>query len=97
MVDLVAAQSSRRSAMAIAPKISISGELIATAATERKLARNSRCAASRKRAISQLSMLKALTMRLPVIVSCRMFWISASLSCPPRVVCRTRRPILLAE
>ena len=42
-------------------------------------------------------MLKALTMRLPVMVSCRMFWISASLSCPRRVVCRTWRPILRAE
>ena len=39
----------------------------------------------------------ALTMRLPVMVSCRMFWISASLSCPPRVVLRTCRPIFLDE
>ena len=84
-------------AMAIAPKISISGELIAAAATERRLARNSRCAAWRKRAISQDSMLKAFTMRLPVMVSCRMFWMSASLSWPRRVVLRTRRPILPAE
>ena len=36
-------------------------------------------------------------MRFPVMVSCRMFWISASLSCPRRVVCRTWRPILRAE
>ena len=39
-------------------------------------------------------MLKAFTMRLPVMVSCRMFWMSASLSWPRRVVLRTRRPIL---
>ena len=31
-------------------------------------------------------------MRLPESVSCRMFWISASLSCPLRVVERTRWP-----
>ena len=36
-------------------------------------------------------------MRLPVMVSCRMFWISASLSCPLRVVLRTCRPIFLDE
>ena len=36
------------------PKISISGELMAAAATERRLARNSRRAACRKRAISHV-------------------------------------------
>ncbi len=36
-------------AMAMAPKMSISGELMAAARTERRLARNSRSAASRKR------------------------------------------------
>ena len=38
---------------------------MAAAATERRLARKRRCAALRKRATSQISMLKALTMRLP--------------------------------
>ena len=83
--------------MAIAPKISISGELIAAAATERKFARNRRCAALRKRATSHDSMPKAFTMRLPVMVSCRMFCTSASWSCPVRVVERTRRPMRTAE
>ena len=55
--------------MAIAPKISISGELIAAAATDRRLARNRRRAALRKRAISHDSILKAFTIRLPVILS----------------------------
>ena len=59
--------------MATAPIKSISGEVIAWARTERRLARNSRRAAWRKRTISQNSMLNAFTMRLPVIVSCRMF------------------------
>ncbi len=36
-------------------------------------------------------------MPLPVIVSCTMFWISASLSCPVRVVVRTLRPTLRDE
>ena len=36
-------------------------------------------------------------MPLPVIVSCRMFWISASLSCPVRVVVRTLRPMRRAD
>ena len=60
-------------AMATAPMKSISGEVIACARTERRLARKSLRAAWRKRSISQNSMLKALTMRLPVMVSCRMF------------------------
>ncbi len=55
------------------------------------------CAARRKRRISHSSMPNALTMPLPVMVSCRMFWISASLSCPVRVVCRTRRPMRRAD
>lgn len=59
--------------MAIAPKTSINGELRAAADTERRLARNSRLAASRKRRVSHASMQKALTMRTPVMVSCRMF------------------------
>ena len=79
--------------MATAPMKSISGEVIACARTERRFARNSRLAAWRKRTSSQNSMLKAFTMRLPVIVSCRMFWISASLSWPRRVVRRTSRPM----
>src|SRR5207248_4588372 len=66
--------------MAMAPKISISGELSACASTTRRLARNSRLAAAAKRAFSHPSMPKAFTMRLPVMVSCKMFWISASLS-----------------
>ena len=70
--------------------MSIIGELMAAALTERRLARNSRLAASRKRPVSQASMENAFTMRTPVMVSCRMFWISASLSCPLRVVLRTR-------
>ena len=37
-------------------------------------------AASRKRPRLPGSMQKAFTMRTPVMVSCRMFWISASLS-----------------
>ena len=53
----------------MAPKMSINGELIAAAATERRLALKRRCAALAKRAISQDSMLKAFTMRLPVMVS----------------------------
>ena len=88
---------SSNSAMAIEPRISISGELMANAATSRRFARNSRRAAARKRATSQFSMPNALTIRFPVMVSCRMFWISASLSCPPRVVVRTCRPIFLDE
>ena len=36
-------------------------------------------------------------MPLPVIVSCTMFWISASLSCPRRVVVRTLWPTLREE
>ena len=83
--------------MATAPMVSMSGELMAWARTERRLASNSRRAACLNRIISQNSMLKALTMRFPVMVSCRMFWISASLSCPLRVVCRTWRPIRRAE
>ena len=64
-----------RSSMAIptTPKTSISGELIAVAATERKLARNRRRAALRNREISQFSVLNAFTIRLPVMASCRMF------------------------
>ena len=89
--------SRRSSAIAIAPKMSIKGELMAAAATERRLARNRRCAAFRNRATSQDSIPKAFTMRLPVIVSCKMFWTSASWSCPFRVVERTRRPIRTAE
>ena len=73
-------------AIAIAPKMSIIGELIAAALTERRFARNSRLAASRKRFVSHASMENAFTMRTPVMVSCRMFWISASLSWPLRVV-----------
>ncbi len=88
-------QSSK--AMATAPMVSMSGELMACARTERRLASNSRRAACLNRIISQSSILKALTMRFPVMVSCRMFWISASLSWPLRVVCRTWRPILRAE
>src|ERR1022692_3424532 len=65
-----------RRAIPMTPKISISGELIAVAATERKFARNRRRAAPRKREISHFSLLKAFTMRLPVMASCRMFWIS---------------------
>ena len=65
--------------------------------TLRRLARNRRLAAFLKRRISHSSVLKAFTMRLPVTVSCRMFWISASLSCPVRVRVRTSRPILRAE
>ena len=80
--------------MATAPSKSISGELIGLAGTERRLARNSARGRALKRMVSHSSMLKALTMRLPVIVSCRMFWISASLSWPRRVVVRTWRPIL---
>ena len=87
----------RSSAIAIAPKVSINGELMAAAATERKLARNSRCAAVRKRATSHDSMPKALTMRFPVIVSCKMFCTSAIWSWPRRVVDRTRLPMRTAE
>ncbi len=83
--------------MATAPIESMSGELIAWARTERRLARKRRRAAFLKRSVSHSSMLKALTMRFPVTVSWRMFWISASLSWPRRVVCRTWRPILRAE
>ena len=81
----------------MAPNVSISGELMAAAATERRLARKSRCAAVRKRATSHDSMPKALTMRLPVMVSCRMFCTSAIWSWPRRVVERTRRPMRTAE
>ena len=59
--------------MAIAPKISIRGELIAAAATDLRFARNSFPAAFRKRTTSQVSMLKAFTMRFPVMVSCKIF------------------------
>src|SRR5271155_5246201 len=65
--------------------------------TDRRFARKRRRAAPRKREISHFSLLKAFTMRLPVMVSCRIFWISASLSCPWRVVVRTREPILREE
>ena len=57
----------------MAPKTSMSGELIEAAATDLRFARNNRWAAARKRAISQVSMLNAFTMRLPAIVSCRTF------------------------
>ena len=83
--------------MATAPMKSMRGELMAWARTELRLARKRRRAAWRKRSSSQNSMLKALTMRLPVMVSWRMFWISASLSWPLRVVWRTPRPILRME
>ena len=81
----------RNIAMAIAPIVSISGELMDWMRTLRRLARNSRRAAFLKRRISHSSVLNAFTMRLPVTVSCRMFWISASLSCPVRVRVRTSR------
>src|SRR5581483_10098797 len=74
MLWAILSRPSRRSmAIAMAPKISISGELMADAATDRKLAWNRRRAAARKRAISHDSMLKAFTMRFPVIVSWRRF------------------------
>ena len=66
--------------MATAPKASIIGEFSANAAADRKLALNKRFAASRNRRISQASMQKALTIRMPVIVSCSRLLISASLS-----------------
>ena len=59
--------------MPIMPKTSINGELIAVAATERRLARKRRRAALRNREISQSSVLNAFTIRLPVMVSWRMF------------------------
>ena len=62
---------------------------MACTATERMFALSRRSDARRKRTISQCSIPKAFTMPLPVIVSCTMFWISASLSCPRRVVVRT--------
>ena len=65
--------------------------------TLRRLARKSLPAAFLKRSTSHSSVLKAFTMRLPVTVSCRMFWISASLSWPERVLDRTSRPILRDE
>jgi hypothetical protein len=65
--------------------------------TLRRLARKRRLAAFLKRRISHSSVLKAFTMRLPVTVSCRMFWISASLSWPVRVRVRTSLPILREE
>ena len=83
--------------MATAPSASISGDEIDCTATERRFARNSRRAAPRNRFISQSSMPNALTIPLPVIVSCTRFWISASLSCPCRVVLRTLLPMRLAE
>ncbi len=83
--------------MPTAPIASMRGEEMACTLTERRLARKRRRAARRKRFISQSSMPKALTMPLPVMVSCRMFWISASLSWPLRVLERTLRPIRRAD
>ena len=83
--------------MAMAPMVSINGELMDWMRTLRRLARKRRVAAFLKRRISHSSVLKAFTMRLPVTVSCRMFWISASLSWPVRVRVRTSLPILRAE
>ena len=76
------------------PSASISGEEIACTATERMFAVLSLSDARRKRLISQCSVPNAFTMPWPEIVSCTMFWISASLSCPRRVVVRTLRPTL---
>src|SRR5580700_2756321 len=70
---------------------------MAAAATERKLARNKRLAAARNRATSHDSIPNALTIRLPVTVSCRRFCTSANWSCPRRVVVRTRRPMRTAD
>ena len=67
-------------AMAIAPKMSIIGELMAKALVERRFALNRRRAASRKRLVSHASMQKAFTTRMPVMVSCSRLLISASLS-----------------
>ena len=89
--------SSSSSAIATEPMISISGELTAAAATERRLARKNLCAAFRYRPASHDSIPKAFTIRLPVMVSWRMFWTSPSLSCPLRVVDRTCRPIFRDE
>ncbi len=83
--------------MATAPRASISGEEMDCTATERILAVRRRSPARRKRFISQCSIPKALTMPLPMIVSCTMFWISASLSWPRRVVLRTPRPTRRVE
>ena len=65
--------SNSSSATATAPRKSISGELIACTRTDRRFARNRVLAALRNRPISHDSMLNAFTIRLPVIVSCRMF------------------------
>ena len=89
--------SSSSSAIAITPSKSISGELMACTLADFRFARKSRRAALRKRVISHASMLKAFTMPWPLMASCRMFWISAILSCPLRVVVRTRPPMRRAE
>ena len=69
----------RNMAMATAPMVSMSGELMDWMRTLRRLARKRRLAAFLKRRISHNSVLKAFTMRLPVTVSCRMFWIFGQL------------------
>ena len=68
--------------MATAPKMSISGELIAARRHRAQVRAEQPAAPPCGSAYLPRSMLKAFTMRLPVIVSCRMFWMSASLSCP---------------
>ena len=85
--------SSSNSAIPTDPNASISGLLIAATLIDFRFARSSLCAARRNRFASHSSIPNAFTMLLPVMVSCRMFWISASLSCPRRVVCRTRLPM----
>ena len=87
-----------RSAIAMAPMVSIERRADGLDAHAAQVgAEAGGRAAFLKRRISQSSVLNALTMRLPVTVSCRMFWISASLSWPLRVRVRTSRPMLRAE
>ena len=95
-IDLITPQQQQQ-AIATAPKMSIIGELTAAALTLRMLAFNSRRAAPWKRDVSQRFHAERLDDPVAVMVSCRMFWISASLSCPLRVVVRTRRPTRPAE
>ena len=66
--------------MVMAPRTSMSGDDTACARTQRRLTRSSRRVAVLNFSISNGSMAKALTMRMPEKVSCRTLFSSPILS-----------------